>query len=113
MPLHSGLSWFCGDGSESLVPPGLPFVRTAQAYVEVLRSISKQTLPLYLFSRTPSSFSQLVIVFKSVSTVAFLVLYLCYCCYFSPGKLVRAVDQLTALKKPFVLMRDRKLARTI
>lgn len=93
MPLHSGLSWLCGDDNESLVPPVLlaylPF-RTAQDYLDVLCPISKQTLSLHLFSRTPSSFSQFVIVFKHVSNGCFLVLVLYLCC-FSPGKLARAV----------------------
>lgn len=84
--------------------------RTAQDYGDVLWPITKQALFLYCFSRTPYSFSQFVIVFKHVSNGCFLVLVLYLCCCFPPGKLARAVHQLT---EPLVLMRDRKLARTI
>lgn len=112
MPLHSGFSWFCGDDSKSLVPPFLLvylLFRAAQAYVDVLWSISKQTLSLYHFSRTPSSFSQLVTVFKHVSNgcFLFLALYLFFCC-FSPGKLARAEHQLTENIKECLCFGERQ-----
>lgn len=99
--------------TESLVPPiapGLLFVRAVQACGDVSWTLSKQALSLYLFFRSPSSFSQLVIAFLNMCQMAGFFVWLVgvFC---SPGKACYSSAQADK-GKPFILTRDGKLVKT-